>query len=64
MSDFEKLINAIKLRDVDQVRTLLEEGGELECGEAARHYYNNKTSSLLFRFLQCFGTDYRGYLGT
>ncbi len=37
MSDFEKLINAIKLRDVDQVRTLLEEGGELECGEAARH---------------------------
>jgi Ankyrin repeats (3 copies) len=43
MSDLDKLIEAMKLRDVDQVRTILDEHGELvyerdETGATALHY--------------------------
>jgi ankyrin repeat protein len=43
MSDLEKLTNAIKLRDVNQVREILDEHGELvhardETGATALHY--------------------------
>jgi ankyrin repeat protein len=43
MSDVNKLINAIKLRDIDQIKTLLAEDGDLvhaydETGATALHY--------------------------
>jgi ankyrin repeat protein len=43
MSNLEKLINAIKLRDIDQIKTILDEEGNLvnaydETGATALHY--------------------------